>query len=279
MRGALQYFLFSGWAWFFAGAVFLTATIVPRKRFDPIVRVALLLSAGLAILSGTPVPWWLALPLIAVVLAFIIRFGKEPRWLVAAAVALVVSALALEARFFLAGPRQGSRPDGIVVIGDSLSSGGFGEGELWTESLSRETGVPIDNLAQPAETVASALATRSLELAESRAKLVVIELGGNDLVGETSSTDFGRDLDQLLAIASADGTREVVMLELPVLPGKWDFGARQRSLARKHGAILVPKRVLASLLTSSENVTSDSLHLSQKGHDQFARKMQFWLGL
>lgn len=223
-------------------------------------------------------PWWLALPLIAITLAFALRFGKEPPWLRVAVAVMVTLAMVLEARFFLSRPREGWRPSRIAVIGDSLSSGGFGENHLWPDILSRDTGIPVENLAQPSETLSSALATRASLLAESRADLVIVELGGNDVVEGTSLARFERDLDQLLRLARRNGRRSV-MMELPVLPGKWAFGASQRSLARRHDVMLVPKRVLASILTSPANVTSDSLHLSEEGHRQFAGRMKVWLGL
>ncbi len=45
------------------------------------------------------------------------------------------------------------------------------------------------------------------------------------------------------------------MFELPVIPGKWAYGARQR--------------VLAKVLVKKEN-TFDGIHLTQAGHDAIA---------
>jgi len=106
---------------------------------------------------------------------------------------------------------------------------------------------------------------------------VLIEIGGNDLLGSTSLADFDRDLDQLLALATADG-RRVVMFELPLPPGSNGWGQVQRRLANQHGVALIPKRRFASILLSGD-LTLDSIHLSQAGHEQMARLVEEVLGL
>ena len=67
------------------------------------------------------------------------------------------------------------------------------------------------------------------------------------------------------------------MLELPLLPGQWAFGARQRNLAAKHDVVLIPKRLLAGLVLTDANV-SDGLHLTPAGQDRMAELLVSWLG-
>lgn len=276
MRSMLQYFLFSGLAWFAAGSIVLIAALTPRSRFDPVVRIAIFLALGLGLLAGTPVPWWLAIPLIASVTALAVLFGKESRWLRIAASVLVIAALIHEAIYFLAPRRQGAQPQRIVVIGDSLSSGGFGESVTWPALLSSATGVAVENLSQPSQKVSDALAVRREQLPVG--SLVVVAVGGNDMLDGTPADEFHRDLDQLLNLGQSSQS-EIVMLELPILPGKWIYGSHQRSLARKHGVALVPRRLLARIITAPGNVTGDELHLSQLGHDELARGIRYWTRL
>ncbi|MCI0456532.1 MAG: hypothetical protein L0Z62_06080 [Gemmataceae bacterium] len=68
------------------------------------------------------------------------------------------------------------------------------------------------------------------------------------------------------------------MLELPLLPRAWAFGAQQRRLAAKHGVVLIPKRLLAGLLLTEANVV-DGLHLSPAGHARLPARLGPWLGL
>jgi acyl-CoA thioesterase-1 len=98
--------------------------------------------------------------------------------------------------------------------------------------------------------------------------LVLLEIGGNDLLGSTSLADFERDLDELLQGLRGPG-RIVVMFELPLPPFCNGFGRAQRRLAHKNNVRLIPKRVFVEVLTT-EGATVDSVHLSRRGHELMA---------
>ena len=74
-----------------------------------------------------------------------------------------------------------------------------------------------------------------------------------------------------------DGRRTVVMLELPLPPFHNRYGDAQRRLARRHGVLLVPKRVLIGVLTS-EGATLDTIHLSGRGHALMAETIWDLIG-
>ena len=108
-------------------------------------------------------------------------------------------------------------------------------------------------------------------MTEPRA-LVLLEIGGNDVLAGTPPQDFERALDALLGRLRA-GDRTVIMLELPLPPLYNSYGRIQRRLARRHGAPLVPKRVILGVLTTP-GATVDTIHLSRKGHEQMARVLE-----
>ena len=89
--------------------------------------------------------------------------------------------------------------------------------------------------------------------------------------------EFESSLDTLLNRLRETSRPNIVLLELPLLPGRWGYGAAQRRLARRHGAVLIPKRVLAKALTAPGN-TTDGLHLTDRGHEQLARGLAVALG-
>jgi acyl-CoA thioesterase-1 len=91
-------------------------------------------------------------------------------------------------------------------------------------------------------------------------RVVLIEIGGNDLLGGTSSEEFGRGLDAILSKLAAPG-RTVVMFELPLLPNKIAYGQIQRRLAAKYGVWLIPKRYLVDVI-GGKDATTDGLHLA-----------------
>ena len=161
---------------------------------------------------------------------------------------------------------HGERSDHVVVIGDSISAG-LGSGvPPWPQMLHEMTGAGIKNLSKPGATVTDGLAMAKFVVPEDH--LVLIELGGNDLISGERSDDFERSLDALLA-KLASPSRTLIMFELPLLPNVVRYGEIQRSLAGKYGVWLIPKRCIAKVL-SGKDATSDGLHLTDAG----ARRME-----
>jgi acyl-CoA thioesterase-1 len=119
----------------------------------------------------------------------------------------------------------------------------------------------------------------ALDGADAPDAWVLVSIGGNDMLGNTSAADFAQDLEQLLVVARGEGShpRTVLMQELPLIPGAWAFRAAQRRLAAKHGVRLIPKRLLAGVVLAEENVV-DGLHLSAAGHERMAERLEPWLG-
>ena len=96
-------------------------------------------------------------------------------------------------------------------------------------------------------------------------------LSGSDLLGGTSASQFRKDLDTLLELVSARG-RQIVMFELPLFPLQHKYGRVQRDLAKKHQVLLIPRRVLMSVLSGNE-ATLDQVHLSEAGHREMADRV------
>jgi acyl-CoA thioesterase-1 len=102
--------------------------------------------------------------------------------------------------------------------------------------------------------------------------LVLIELGGNDLLGSTSLEEFHRDLNALLKGLSAANC-SIVMFELPLPPFNYQFGYSQRELAARYDVTLIPKRYLLNILVGQQ-ATLDSIHLTETGHRQMAELVE-----
>jgi lysophospholipase L1-like esterase len=154
----------------------------------------------------------------------------------------------------------------VYVIGDSISAG-VGSGErLWPDVLGELSHLNVTNLAKPGATVESALA-QAKDIRETNA-LVLVEIGGNDMLGGADSRTFYAQLDTLLEVLDSVN-RQVVMFELPLPSFCNDFGKAQRILAKKHNIILIPKRYLTAVF-GAKDATLDGLHLSQTGHATLA---------
>jgi acyl-CoA thioesterase I len=163
----------------------------------------------------------------------------------------------------------------IIVIGDSLSAGINDRVDVpWPTRLDEMTSVKVSNNARAGATCRSAI--NQLDGLPQQC-VVIVEIGGNDLLGGRSASEFRADLDALLAELQTP-EREVVMFELPLPPFFNGYGYAQRNIADKYHVSLIPRRLLASVLFS-EGSTLDTIHLSNVGHRRLAEGVAAMLSL
>jgi acyl-CoA thioesterase I len=160
---------------------------------------------------------------------------------------------------------EGEASDHLVVIGDSISAGLGGRVLPWPTIMQQMTKVEVRNLSRPGATMADGRSMAKKVTAEDQ--LILIELGGNDLITGESSAVFARGVEAVLAKLATPG-RTVVMFELPLLPDRIAYGQIQRRLCAKYRVWLVPKRYLTGVI-GGQDATSDGLHLTDVG----ARRM------
>ena len=234
--------------------------------------LALVWICGVFTLSTTAVPWWAIALLIASLGCWSARSWlaarQLPGWVILALpIGISVLLVAAEIPWTMCPTVALGDDRSIVVWGDSLSAGlGEGEGTPWPLQLRDAHRLKVHNLSEAGATTQDAL--RQIKSTDHFPGLVIVELGGNDLLGGRSCEAFAHDLDGILAYLH-DHQRTVMMLELPVLPGKNQWGVVQRRLARKYDCQLVPKRLLVDVL-ASPGATVDTLHLTQLGHQRLA---------
>jgi acyl-CoA thioesterase-1 len=132
--------------------------------------------------------------------------------------------------------------------------------------MQQMTGVPVKNLARAGADTIEAQSMAHEITPEDR--VVLLEIGGNDMLAGTPSGQFLKALDTLLSKVSQPG-RTVAMFELPLLPNKMAYGQIQRRLAAKYGVWLIPKRFFVDVIGGA-NATSDGLHLSDAGTHRMA---------
>jgi acyl-CoA thioesterase I len=293
---------------FFTGLVLLLVAVVlarlARWRRSRGVTLFVIIAVLLIAVSATPLPWWLYGVFALTVAAWCALLagrktsqlvspsggevetsappaadapGHRPLLLAGLLIFTIIIVAVWELRW-RSTPRVPIEADGrLIILADSVTAGiGEREAVRWPELLrERHPSLVIDDRSKMGATVGSVL-----ELIEEQPLddgVVLIEIGGNDLLGSTSLDDFERDLNQLLKTASAGG-RPVLMFELPLPPGYNGWGLAQRRLANRYGVSVVPKRRFASILLSGE-MTLDSIHLNQAGHQAMARLVEEMCGL
>ncbi|MBN1796550.1 MAG: SGNH/GDSL hydrolase family protein [Sedimentisphaerales bacterium] len=122
------------------------------------------------------------------------------------------------------------------------------------------------NLSKADATVESAI--KQTELLGNENAIVLLEIGGNNILGSTPIQFFEKSLQNLLENITTQN-RIIIMFELPVLPWQVDYILIQRKLSKKYDAILIPRCYLVKVL-AAKDATLDSIHLSPKGHQIMA---------
>jgi acyl-CoA thioesterase I len=249
----------------------------PGRLTQAIARLAVLVGAIFIILSAAPLPFWMygiffGLLLLLLWLRFnqkAVRGAKSDYALLALLLAQMLVMTGMEIRHLLP-PTIPLTPDHtLFVLGDSMSIGADPPGKNWPDLLGDLAHMKVRNFAFGGAKVETAL-DEALRINTDDA-LVILELGGNDLLGGTPIGKFRADLEKML-VRVCTARRKVVMIELPLPPFYNRYGMTQRALARAHGVTLVSKRYLASVL-STPGATVDGLHLSNTGHTLFAHAL------
>ncbi len=273
-------YLFGSGIAFFLGVLLViagTATLPLARRRWPVsaATVATLVGLVVIVLSAAPLPYWLYGAAIAVTLGSVVaqrlHWGTaHPRrrialWATPIAGWTIAAALELPYQISPTLPPLGQPP--IYLLADSVSAGmGESASETWPFLLAKAHALELHNYSQMGATTGSAL--RKAKRLPFGNGIVLLEIGGNDLLGSTSAADFATNLDVLLSLVCGP-ERSVVMFELPLPPLANEYGRIQRRLAADHGVYLLPKRVFASVLTAP-GATVDSVHLTRTGHERMA---------
>ena len=269
----LVYHIASGHA-FFSGAAFIVVGALASTRSTHVTKrlavLAVLVGAIAIAISSTAIPYWHYGIAVVVTLAWL--SGARPenwrRWMRASVIVVWGIAAAIELPYHIAPALLPASSRSMTVIGDSVTAGmGASDKSVrWPTLLAKQRNLNVQDISHPGETVASALKrAKSQHIASP---VVILEIGGNDLLGDASSAQFPRALDALLAHVSAPG-RQVILFELPLPPFRNEYGRIQRSLARKHAVALAPKRIFLSVLAAHDS-TVDTIHLTQTGHCRMA---------
>jgi acyl-CoA thioesterase-1 len=271
-------YLFGSGAAFFIAVALVIASVptmtAGRSRWLRMVATLLaFLGLIVVVFSATPLPYWLYAVAFAISLSWIVieRLPEKTvpaRWRYGARAALVVfwaGVVLVELPYhFTPSVEFIGRPK-LYLFADSVSAGlGEAETETWPSLLAETHGVEVHNYSHMGATVGSMVKkARTLELGDG---IVLLEIGGNDLLGKTTAAEFEAGLDELLSLTCGPG-RSVIMFELPLPPFANEFGRAQRRLASRYGVPMIPKRVFIGVLTAQDG-TVDSIHLTRSGHER-----------
>lgn len=262
---------------FFVGLVLVLACELMMMRFrkriaQTVLSLIVFLGIFFVALSATPLPGWMYLVWgLSVSIGFVLfrrdsASKRKKTFAVAAILLTTLSLCAVEVPYHI--PPELSLPEKttIYVIGDSISAGVGLNQQCWPTVLNETSPYHVVNLAQAGATVNNAI-DQAKQITVSNS-LVIVEIGGNDMLGGTDASLFRSRLETLLSALRKDN-HQVLILELPLFPFQNSYGGAQRSLAWKYQSALLPKRYFTRVLGMHKG-TIDGLHLSQEGHGEMA---------
>jgi acyl-CoA hydrolase len=173
-------------------------------------------------------------------------------------------------------PRHPPLPAGsaVLVLGDSISAGyGVAPEEAWPARLAASTGWQVINAGVNGDTTADAL-VRLPELLERHApRLVLVEIGGNDMLRHIPDAEIAANLDAMLARIAGHGAQPVLIgIPRPSVLGAAfarltpaDFYAET---AQRNRVLLIGDA--ASKLLSAADLKLDAVHPNAAGHERLA---------
>ena len=163
-------------------------------------------------------------------------------------------------------------PDGVVLaFGDSLTSGaGTATDAAYPARLTTLIRRTVVNAGMPGETTTEALSRLPAVLAEHRPRLVLLCLGGNDMLQQQPAARIQANLRLLIQTVRASGA-ELVLIGVPeprLLGGTPDWYAR---LAEEYR--LPYEGDILSEVLKDNRLKSDPIHPNAAGYDAIAKRL------
>ena len=164
----------------------------------------------------------------------------------------------------------GPAPGPVVFLGDSITSGhGLPLEATFPALLGEALGVPTLNAGVTGDRTAGGLARLDADVLAYRPRLVVVELGVNDVFGGVSPGETVANLRAIVGRVHAAGAR-VVLVHFRLLGLAGDgYRSDLRALARAEGATLV-EDVLDGVVPE---LSTDGLHPNAAGHARLAERL------
>lgn len=165
----------------------------------------------------------------------------------------------------------------VLVLGDSLSYGtGANQGEDYPTLLAKTTGWNMINEGVPGDTSAGGLERLPNLLQEHQPKLLIVELGGNDLLRQAPQTEIVQNLKTILSMAKTQGVASVLVAIPEISPLKAVVGNLSdhplyESVAKETATPLI-KDVFSDVL-SDRDLKSDQIHANALGYRVISDKL------
>ena len=165
--------------------------------------------------------------------------------------------------------------DVVVAFGDSLTYGtGAAPDAAYPAVLAGLTGRTVVNAGVPGDTTETALSRLPLVLETARPRLVLLCLGGNDMLHKTPPAVTERNLREMVAAIRRHGAQVVLI----GVPAPTLFGGPPTFYARVAEDLAVPleREAFADVLRDNR-LKSDPIHANAAGYRVVAERLAAFL--
>ena len=166
-------------------------------------------------------------------------------------------------------PTAGER---VIAFGDSLVEGvGANPGHDFVSVLSNRLGIRIINAGRRGDTTASALARLDAAVLSRNPRMVIVLLGGNDILRRISRE---ATFEHLGTIVGRIRERGAAVVLVGVRGGLFRdaYGSEYERLARAMSAAVVPD-ILDGIFGSADRM-SDGIHPNDRGYEMIADRLE-----
>ncbi len=176
-------------------------------------------------------------------------------------------------------PKEPALPPGtpVLALGDSLTAGaGVTSGEAWPSLLANRTGWVVINGGVSGDTSGAALQRLPSLLEEHKPLLVLVLLGGNDMLRHVPEAETVANLGHILSLIKAHGASAVLLATPQPNVAAAVFRSLSapdfyRQVAKEHQVPLIEDAVADVL--SDPQLKVDPLHPNAAGHAKLAEKI------
>lgn len=191
--------------------------------------------------------------------------------IVAAALVVLIAGFYVKANYFYPITNRSGSGTAIVALGDSLTYGtGAGKGEDWPSLVRKKCRCEIYNAGIPGDTTQDALSRMDKDVVSRNPRIVIVGLGGNDVLQRQPEEQMFRNLREVITRAQRNGAM-VVLLGLNGFPLGGSLASGYKALAKETGSVYVPD-IMGGIL-SNPKLKSDQIHPNAAGYQVMAEKI------
>lgn len=160
----------------------------------------------------------------------------------------------------------------IIAFGDSLTQGiGAGPGGTYPEQLSKLIGRPVINRGVAGETAEQALQRLDRDVLSQKPGVVLVCLGGNDLLQNKNPDAAFQALDSIVAQITDRGAMVVLIGVEGLMFVTENYGKRYKELVKRRQCLYVPD-ILKGIFSHGD-LMSDGIHPNTAGYAIFAKRI------